>query len=69
MNADANLILFEKNADQLVAPANMSKLMTLAVGFRELKSGHITLETQFPVSEHAWRTGGGASSRRSCLLN
>jgi serine-type D-Ala-D-Ala carboxypeptidase (penicillin-binding protein 5/6) len=61
MNADANLVLFEKDADQLVPPASMSKLMTLAVVFRELKAGHITLETEFPVSEHAWRTGGAPS--------
>jgi len=29
--------------------------------FRELKAGHITLDTEFPVSEHAWRTGGAPS--------
>lgn len=61
MDADANLVLFEKDADALVPPASMSKLMTLAVVFRELKAGHITLETEFPVSEHAWRTGGAPS--------
>jgi D-alanyl-D-alanine carboxypeptidase (penicillin-binding protein 5/6) len=61
MNADANLVLFEKEADELVPPASMSKLMTLAVVFRELKAGHIKLEDQFKVSEHAWRTGGAPS--------
>ena len=61
MDADANLVLFEKEADQLVPPASMSKLMTLAVVFRELKAGHIKLEDQFKVSEHAWRTGGAPS--------
>jgi serine-type D-Ala-D-Ala carboxypeptidase (penicillin-binding protein 5/6) len=61
MNADANLVLFEKAADELVPPASMSKLMTLAIVFRELKAGHITLETEFPVSEYAWRTGGAPS--------
>jgi D-alanyl-D-alanine carboxypeptidase (penicillin-binding protein 5/6) len=58
MNADANLVLYEKEADELVPPASMSSLMTLAVVFRELKAGHIKLEDQFKVSEHAWRTGG-----------
>jgi D-alanyl-D-alanine carboxypeptidase (penicillin-binding protein 5/6) len=61
MNADANLVLFEKEADELVPPASMSKLMTLAVVFRELKAGHVKLEDQFKVSEHAWRTGGAPS--------
>ena len=58
MNADANLVLYEKEADELVPPVSMSSLMTLAVVFRELKAGHIKLEDQFKVSEHAWRTGG-----------
>jgi len=58
MNANANLVLYEKEADELVPPASMSSLMTLAVVFRELKAGHIKLEDQFKVSEHAWRTGG-----------
>jgi D-alanyl-D-alanine carboxypeptidase (penicillin-binding protein 5/6) len=61
MNADANLVLYEKDADELVPPASMSTLMTLAVVFRELKAGHIKLEDQFKVSEHAWRTGGAPS--------
>lgn len=61
MDADANLVLFEKDADTLVPPASMSKLMTLAVVFRELKAGRLKLEDQFKVSEHAWRTGGAPS--------
>jgi D-alanyl-D-alanine carboxypeptidase (penicillin-binding protein 5/6) len=61
MDADANLVLFEKDADTLAPPASMSKLMTLAIVFRELKAGRINLDTAFKVSEHAWRTGGAPS--------
>ena len=61
MDADANLVLFEKDADTLAPPASMSKLMTLAIVFRELKAGRLKLEDQFKVSEHAWRTGGAPS--------
>ena len=61
MDADANLTLFEKDADTLVPPASMSKLMTLAIVFRELKAGRLKLEGEFKVSEHAWRTGGAPS--------
>jgi len=39
----------------------MSKIMTLALVFRELKAGRIKLEDQFKVTEHAWRTGGAPS--------
>jgi D-alanyl-D-alanine carboxypeptidase (penicillin-binding protein 5/6) len=58
---DSGAVLFEKRPDDLMHPASMSKLMTLEVVFRKLKDGEITLETEFPVSEHAWRTGGGPS--------
>ena len=61
MDADADLVFFEKDADALVPPASMSKLMTLAVVFRELKAGRLKLEDQFKVSEHAWRDGGAPS--------
>ena len=61
MDADANLVLFEKDADTLAPPASMSKLMTLAIVFRELKAGRLKLEDGFKVSEHAWRTGGAPS--------
>jgi D-alanyl-D-alanine carboxypeptidase (penicillin-binding protein 5/6) len=58
---DTKTVLFEKNADELMSPASMSKLMTLAVVFQALDDGKITLDTEFPVSEYAWRTGGAPS--------
>ncbi|MGB6922070.1 MAG: D-alanyl-D-alanine carboxypeptidase family protein [Methyloceanibacter sp.] len=61
MDADANLVFYEKEPDELMPPASMSKLMTLAVVFRELKAGRLKLEDEIKVSEHAWRTGGAPS--------
>ncbi|WP_244500349.1 D-alanyl-D-alanine carboxypeptidase family protein [Methyloceanibacter methanicus] len=61
MDSGADLVLYEKGADIRIPPASMSKLMTLAVVFRELKSGRIKLDDTFTVSEHAWRTGGAPS--------
>jgi D-alanyl-D-alanine carboxypeptidase (penicillin-binding protein 5/6) len=67
MDADADLVLYEKDADTPMPPASMSKLMTLAVVFRELKAGNIKLEDEIKVSEYAWRTGG-APSRTSAMF-
>lgn len=61
MDADTNTVLFAKNADELMPPASMSKLMTLAVIFRALKEGRLSLEDEFSNSLHAWRTGGAPS--------
>lgn len=46
-------VLFEKNADQALPPASMSKLMTLYLLFESLRDGRVTLDTKFPVSAKA----------------
>ena len=55
---DSGTVLYEKAADVPTPPASMSKLMTMAVVFRELKNGDLKLTDQIPISEHAWRRGG-----------
>jgi D-alanyl-D-alanine carboxypeptidase (penicillin-binding protein 5/6) len=51
-------VLLEKNADQLMPPSSMSKLMTMYVVFEQLKAGRLQLDQTLPVSERAWRMGG-----------
>ena len=46
-------VLLEKNADQPLPPASMSKLMTLNMVFEALKSGQISLEDRFRTSARA----------------
>ena len=46
-------VLLEKNADQPLPPASMSKLMTLNLLFEALRDGRVTLETTFAVSARA----------------
>jgi D-alanyl-D-alanine carboxypeptidase (penicillin-binding protein 5/6) len=67
MDADSGAILFQSNADQLVPPASMSKLMTLVVIFKALKAGQIKGSDQFLMSVNAWRRGG-APSRTSAMM-
>ena len=61
IDAATGSVLYEKKADELMPPASMSKLMTLAVIFRALKDGRLSLDDEFSVSEYAWRTGGAPS--------
>ena len=51
-------VIFEKNADDLMPPASMSKLMTAVMVFQRLKAGALSLDDTLPVSEKAWRMGG-----------
>lgn len=58
VDAETGTILFSKDADKLVPPASLAKLMTMEVVFHNLKTGQNTLDDMFHVSENAWRTGG-----------
>ena len=48
-------ILYEKDADRIIFPASMTKIMTSIIAFDLLKSNEISLEDKFLVSENAWR--------------
>lgn len=52
------VVLLEKNADQPVPPASMSKLMTLYVAFEFIHSGKLSLTETLRVSQHAANYGG-----------
>ncbi len=68
IDIDTGATLYEKNADKLFAPASMSKIMTLELLFKKLKAGEISLETEFPVSLHAWKTGGAPSRTQAMFI-
>jgi len=61
IDSDSGSVLFEKAADQLTFPASLSKLMTVEVVFHEIKEGRLDPDTEFLVSENAWRRGGAPS--------
>ena len=54
-------VLLEKNADEPIHPASMSKLMTLYLLFERLKAGRVSLDDTFPVSEKAWALNEGST--------
>ena len=68
MDADSGAILYQHNADQLAAPASMSKLMTLAVAFKLLKSGKLNRGDEFVMSVNAWRRGGAPSGTSAMMV-
>ena len=68
MDADTGAIMFQRNADQLMHPASMSKLMLVAVLFKALKAGEIKLTDQYKMSENAWRRGGAPSGTSAMFV-
>ncbi len=69
MDADTGAILFEKKADEKMHPASMSKLMTAYLLFEALKEGRYTMDTEFQVSDNAWRKGGAKTGGSTMFLN
>jgi len=67
IDADTGTVLFAKNENDLVPPASLAKLMTMEVVFHAIRTGRLTLDDTFEVSENAWRTGG-AMSRTSTMF-
>src|SRR5215475_3468440 len=65
IDAESGSILFEKNADELMAPSSLAKLMTAEIVFNEIKQGRLALDKEFTVSEYAWRHGGAPSHTSS----
>ena len=51
-------VLINKNGEATMAPASMTKMMTVYLLFERLKDGSLSLEDTFRVSEKAWRKGG-----------
>jgi D-alanyl-D-alanine carboxypeptidase (penicillin-binding protein 5/6) len=65
IDGDSGSVLFEKNADALLPPASLSKLMTTEVVLNEIRQGRLKPDDEFIVSENAWRRGGAPSHTSS----
>ena len=50
---DSGAEIVAKDADTLMPPSSMIKLMTLAVLFDEIRAGNLTMDDRLPVSENA----------------
>src|SRR5205085_3585319 len=68
IEADSGSVLFDKAADELVAPSSLSKLMTAEFVFNEIKEGRLKLTDEFITSVNAWRTGGAPSHTSSMFI-
>jgi D-alanyl-D-alanine carboxypeptidase (penicillin-binding protein 5/6) len=51
-------VLAENNADVKLAPASLTKIMSVYVVFREISNGHLHLDDLVTISQKAWETPG-----------
>ena len=62
-------ILYEKEADEKIYPASMTKIMTAIVTFDLLKKGETSLDELLTISEKAWRMSQSGYSSMFIMLN
>ena len=58
MDASSGKVLAEKNADESLPPASLTKIMTSFVAATELAAGHVQATDQVEISVKAWKMGG-----------
>lgn len=58
MEASTKKVLMEKSAHERLAPASMTKIMTMLLIMEELEKGNIKLEDEVIISENAANMGG-----------
>jgi len=62
-------ILYEKEADRSIYPASMTKIMTSIIAFDLIKSGDLSLDEKFIISEKAWRLSTAGYSSMFVMIN
>lgn len=58
MDVNSGKIIAQKNMDQRVSPASLTKMMTLYLISQALHTGTIKLDDQVLISKEAWKMGG-----------
>jgi D-alanyl-D-alanine carboxypeptidase (penicillin-binding protein 5/6) len=58
MDFNSGQFLLERNADEKIEPASLTKVMALYVVDDKLKSGAVKLSDMVNISEYAWKMGG-----------
>ena len=57
-DAESGRILLERNSRSQIAPASLTKMMTLYMLFEALENNELSLDSKVSISEKAWRKGG-----------
>jgi D-alanyl-D-alanine carboxypeptidase (penicillin-binding protein 5/6) len=58
VDADTGALLASQNSDEELAPASLTKLMTLYITFSALQSGQLKLDDMVTISKEAWQMSG-----------
>ena len=68
MDGASGAMLLCEDCEQAIPPASMAKLMTVLIVLERLRDRSISYDTQFTVSEYAWREHGAPSGGSHMFL-
>ncbi len=54
LDAANGCVIYEKNADDIIPPASITKLFVMYIVFQEIAAGHVTLDDVVPLPERSW---------------
>src|ERR1700759_5491268 len=57
LDYDSGTLIAARNADQRLAPASITKVMTIYVAFDQIKKGMLRPSDDVLISENAWKRG------------
>ena len=69
MDHHSNEILYEKNPDEHIYPASMTKIMTSIIAFDLLQNNKISLDDKIIISEKAWHMSQSGYSSMFIMPN
>ena len=61
-------VLYEKEPDKKIYPASMTKIMTAIIAFDLIKSGDLSMDEKFLISEKAWRLSASGYSSMFIMI-
>jgi len=69
IDVQSGKVLYEKNKDQKISPASITKIMTTIVAFDLIKKGELKLDEKFKISKKAWRMSSQGYSSMFIMPN
>ncbi len=69
IDANTGEVLVEQNADEQLAPASLTKMMTSYIVSSEIEAGRLRETDLVTISDDAWRRGGSASGGSTMFLD
>jgi D-alanyl-D-alanine carboxypeptidase (penicillin-binding protein 5/6) len=69
LDMNSGAVLYEKNADQVMPPASMAKMMTVYTAFDLIKKGELKINQRFTVSPETWKKWHGPAAGSTMFLS